>query len=105
MFDDERPSRISAGIWVASYDTTRLVCARCCSEVLQRDVALYSRMRPGDSFDPWCHACARVLVRWALAGSGVDADELQETDEEMVDAVLDMSQRGSFENLTITLPS
>lgn len=79
MFDDARPARHKAVIWLASPDNGRLSCARCNSEVFSRDVAFYTRTRPGDAFDPWCAACAHQLVRWAgqgaLAGDAFDDDE------------------------------
>lgn len=82
MFDNERPQRISAAIWVAAYDDTHLTCARCCLEVFQRDIAAYTRTKPGAAFDPWCANCFSQLARWALAGAG---DAL--ADEPEADAV------------------
>lgn len=69
VFGNDRPRRIEAAIYVAAYDDTRLTCARCGDEVLQRDVALYSRTMAGHPFDPWCAPCALVLVRWAGQGA------------------------------------
>lgn len=69
MFDEQRPGRIEATIWVAAYDYSRLACARCNSELFRRDVAFYTRTRPGDPFDPWCPECAHQMVRWAGAGA------------------------------------
>jgi hypothetical protein len=69
MFDDARPERQQLKIWVAAFDRTRLTCARCNSEILHRDVAFYTRTRPGDSFDPWCPSCAHIMVRWAGVGA------------------------------------
>lgn len=79
MFDDARPARIRKDIWLASYDQTRLVCARCNRETLSRDVAAYTRTRAGDAFDPWCHLCFHQLVRWA--GQGALADEAFVTED------------------------
>jgi hypothetical protein len=79
VFDDERPGRIQMGIWLAASDTKRLACARCREEVFRRDIAIFSRTRPGDPFDPWCYTCAHQLVRWAgtgaLATHSVDSPE------------------------------
>lgn len=72
MFGGDRPARRQEKVWVAGYDTERLVCARCVEEVLQRDVAFYTRTRPGDPFDPWCYQCAHQLMQWAAVGAAMD---------------------------------
>ena len=69
MFDDARPERLLQKIWVAAFDQTRFNCARCQEEILVRDIALFTRTRPGDPFDPWCAECAHTLVRWAGIGA------------------------------------
>jgi hypothetical protein len=69
VFDDQRLLRVERRIWVASDDYDQLACARCKANVDARDIALFSRTRPGDPFDPWCSECAYELVRWAGAGA------------------------------------
>lgn len=92
MFDNERPERISTAIWVPTYDRERSVCARCCSQVSQRDVAAYTRTKPGDSFDPWCARCFSTLARWALAGAGHGlAEEQDPEDSEFIGIIFDGS--------------
>jgi hypothetical protein len=84
VFDDLRPGRVQAAIWVAAFDNTRLSCARCNDQLYGRDVAIYSRTRPGDPFDPWCSSCAHELVRWAGAGAlALDVFETKEAESKM----------------------
>jgi hypothetical protein len=86
MFDDARPARIKTVIWVAAFDNERLVCARCTEQVLQRDVAFYTRTYPGHPFDPWCNRCAHTLVRWAGIGAlSTDGLDNQEAEDRMRD--------------------
>lgn len=92
MFDDTRPARMLAKIWVATYDTERMVCARCTHETFARDVAMYTRTRPGDPFDPWCHECALVLIRWAGVGAlEVGAMDSAEAEQRLREAMTDGS--------------
>lgn len=76
MFDDARPERQQQKIWVAAYDTVHLACARCLEEVFPRDIAFFTRTRPGDPFDPWCYVCAKQLCKWAAAGACLDEDNV-----------------------------
>jgi len=69
VFGDVRPGRVELCIWVAAPDHEALACARCDQDLSPADVALYTKVQPGLSYDPWCPACAYELVRWAGMGA------------------------------------
>lgn len=88
MFDDARPHRGHQDLWVALPESETLTCARCRFITDQKNVAAYTRTRPGDPFDPWCHLCFYELVRWAsqgvLAAHAFDNEHAAETIEELL---------------------
>lgn len=88
MFDDARPSRTQHTIWLALPRADGLTCARCNRPLDRRNVAAYTRTRPADAFDPWCHGCFYVLVRWAGIGAleteAFDTDDHADTMRELL---------------------
>jgi hypothetical protein len=69
VFGDARPGRIRVEIWVAAPVNDEFICARCHTSLDSGDVAIFSKTRPGDPYDPWCPECAHQLVSWAGRGA------------------------------------
>ena len=93
MFGDDRPGRVHRTIWLATGHAEEDSCARCKVSLQPTDVALYTRTRPGDPFDPWCADCTYTLVRWAGAGAVVTNSMESAAQEE---AMMDLLHRGAY---------
>src|SRR5262249_45199865 len=91
VFGDARPARFFGEIWVANPDDGPLACSRCETRVEPKQIAMFTKTRVGDPFDPWCVDCAYLLVRWAGQGAlATHAFDTFEAEQQMEDLI----QRG-----------
>lgn len=60
---------VAAEVMVSVPAADSLACARCEAPLLWREVALYTRLNPGQALDPWCVDCAYQMVSWAQLGA------------------------------------
>lgn len=80
MTNDRLPAQRPARLMVSVPGDLRPICARCFEPTPSADTAIYTRTSPGTPFEPWCVACAEVLLNWALVGATANAivDGLEE---------------------------